>query len=184
MTTVSGQRVLRQHGRGERLELRRQRHGAGAGAGTGTARTRLAARRAPRLATIDSLDKLEVVSGFAEADATKIAVGQPATITFPALPDIEVAGKVTAVSSTSTVVSNVVTYNETIALSTRPPTVKEGMTADVSVVDQTASNVLELPSSAITTTGTVSTVELAPERQDDGHADHDRASSATLDTRS
>ena len=70
------------------------------------------------------------------------------------------AGRVAAVSLTSTVVSNVVTYDETIALINPPATVKEGMTADVSVVDQTASNVLYVPSAAITTTGTVSTVEL------------------------
>jgi multidrug efflux pump subunit AcrA (membrane-fusion protein) len=103
---------------------------------------------------------LEIVSGFAEADATKIAVGQPATITFPALPNIEVAGKVTSVSSTSTVVSNVVTYGVTIVLVNPPSDVKEGMTANVSVVDQTRANVPELSSAAITTTGANSTVEL------------------------
>jgi multidrug efflux pump subunit AcrA (membrane-fusion protein) len=129
--------------------------GAGAGTGSGNSSTTSSA-----LVTIDSLDKLEVVSGFAEADATKITLGQPATITFPALPNVEVAGKVTAVSSTSTVVSDVVTYNETITLVNPPPEVKEGMTANVSVVTETRSNVLELPSSAITTNGNASTVEL------------------------
>jgi multidrug efflux pump subunit AcrA (membrane-fusion protein) len=112
------------------------------------------------LFTIDSLGQLEIVAGFAEADATQIAVGQPVTITLPALPDTEVAGRVAAVSLTSTVVSDVVTYDETIDLINPPPTVKEGMTADVSVVDQTATNVLYVPSAAITTTGTTSTVEL------------------------
>jgi len=112
------------------------------------------------LFTIDSLGQLEIVAGFAEADATQIAVGQPVTITFSALPNIEVAGRVAAVSLTSTVVSNVVTYNETIQLINPPSTVKDGMTAEVSVVDQTATNVLYVPSAAITTTGTVSTVEL------------------------
>ena len=112
------------------------------------------------LFTIDSLGQLEIVAGFAEADATKIAVGQPVTITFPALPDTEVAGRVVAVSLTSTVVSDVVTYDETIDLINPPSTVKEGMTADASVVDQTATNALYIPSAAITTTGTSSTVEL------------------------
>jgi multidrug efflux pump subunit AcrA (membrane-fusion protein) len=128
---------------------------AGGGAGSGSSSSSSSA-----FATIDSLGQLEIVSGFAEADATKIAVGQPATITFPALPSTEVAGKVVAVSSTSTVVSNVVTYDETVALINPPPGVKDGMTAQVSVVDQTANNALELPSSAITTTGAISTVEL------------------------
>ena len=111
-------------------------------------------------ATIETLNRLQVVSGFAEADATKLAVGQPATVTFPALTDVEVAGKVTAISSTSTVVSNVVTYNATISLIDPPSDVLDGMTANVAVVVDTRSHVLELPSAAITTNGTVSTVQL------------------------
>lgn len=112
------------------------------------------------LFTIDSLGQLEIVAGFAEADATQIAVGQPVTITFPALTNTEVAGRVAAVSLTSTVVSDVVTYDETVDLINPPATVKEGMTANVSIVDQTATNALYVPSAAITTSGTVSTVEL------------------------
>jgi multidrug efflux pump subunit AcrA (membrane-fusion protein) len=133
---------------------------AGGGAATGGSGATGSSSSSSAFATIDSLGQLEIVSGFPEADATKIALGQPATITFPALPNTEVAGRVVAVSSTSTVVSNVVTYNETIALINPPAEVKDGMTAQVSVVDQTANNVLELPSSAITTVGTASTVEL------------------------
>jgi multidrug efflux pump subunit AcrA (membrane-fusion protein) len=87
-----------------------------------------------------------------------MAVGEPATVTLPALPESNVTGTVTAVASTSTVVSNVVTYDVTIALDGPPSTVKVGMTADVSVVVQTAANVLELPSAAISTTGPLSTV--------------------------
>jgi HlyD family secretion protein len=108
--------------------------------------------------TIENLGGLEVVAGYAEADIAKMAVGQTATITLPALPDSTVTGTVTAVSPTSTVVSDVVTYDVTIALENPPATVKVGMTADVSVVVQTVSNTLELPSAAITTTGPISTV--------------------------
>jgi multidrug efflux pump subunit AcrA (membrane-fusion protein) len=77
-----------------------------------------------------------------------------------ALPDTEVTGVVTAVSPTSTVVSNVVEYPVTIALNNAPSDVKEGMTAEVAVIVQTASDVLELPSAAITTTGNTSTVKV------------------------
>ena len=135
--------------------------GLGTGASTGASDSSSgSSSSSTTFATIETLDKLEVVSGFAEADATRLAVGQPATITFPALTNVEVAGKVVAVSSTSTVVSNVVTYDATIALVDPPSTVKDGMTANVAVVTQTRSHVLELPSSAITTNGTASTVEL------------------------
>jgi multidrug efflux pump subunit AcrA (membrane-fusion protein) len=77
---------------------------------------------------------------------------------FPPCPIPTVTGKVSAVAPTSTVVSNVVTYDVTIALVNPPSTVLVGMTADASVVVQTATDTLELPSAAITTTGPISTV--------------------------
>jgi multidrug efflux pump subunit AcrA (membrane-fusion protein) len=110
--------------------------------------------------TIANLAKLEVVAGFAEADATKIKVGQPATVTLSALPNTSVAGTVTAVSPTPTVTSNVVTYDVTVRLISPPTSVRNGMTADVSVTVATKSNVLQLPSAAITTTGAASTVSV------------------------
>jgi len=130
-------------------------NGNGLGSSTGSS-----ASTSSGFITIDSTDELQIVAGFPEADATSISVGDPATISFPALPNTEVAGRIVAVSSTSTVVSNVVTYNETIALINPPAEVKEGMTANVSVVTETRQNVLELPSSAITTTGNISSVQL------------------------
>jgi macrolide-specific efflux system membrane fusion protein len=110
--------------------------------------------------TIANLAKLEVVAGFAEADATKIKVGQNATVTLSALPNTSVAGKVTAMSPTSTVTSNVVTYNITVQLVSPPASVLNGMTADVSVTVATKTNVLQLPSAAISTTGRSSTVSV------------------------
>ncbi|HEY5303937.1 MAG TPA: efflux RND transporter periplasmic adaptor subunit [Acidimicrobiales bacterium] len=109
---------------------------------------------------IQNLGKLEVVANFAEADASKIAVGQTATVTLSALSSTAVSGVVTAVSPTSTVVSNVVTYPVTVSLTNPPSTVKQGMTSQVSIVVQTATNVLELPSAAITTLGNTSTVKV------------------------
>ena len=87
-------------------------------------------------------------------------------MTLAALPSTEVAGVVTATSPTSVVASNVVTYDETIALRNPPPTVLDGMTADVSVVVETATNVLEVPSAAVTTTGATSTVTVQKNGKD------------------
>jgi macrolide-specific efflux system membrane fusion protein len=106
------------------------------------------------------LRSLEVVASFAEADAIKIAVHQTATISLASLSNTEVKGVVTAVAPVSTVANNVVTYPVTIALIDPPASLKDGMTAQVSVIVQTASNVLELPSAAITTTGSFSTVKV------------------------
>ena len=112
------------------------------------------------LVTIENLKRLEVVASFPEADATKLAVGQAASVTLSALTDTEVSGTVTAVSPTATVSSNVVEYDATIKLVAPPGDVKVGMTADVSVYVATRSNVLTLPSAAITTVGSVSSVTL------------------------
>jgi multidrug efflux pump subunit AcrA (membrane-fusion protein) len=112
------------------------------------------------LVTIQSLGSFEVVSDVAEADAIKVQVHQTATVTLAALPDTEVSGVVTAVSPVSTVANNVVEYPVTIALVHAPKALKDGMTAQVAIVVQSASNVLLLPSAAITTTGNISTVKV------------------------
>jgi HlyD family secretion protein len=131
---------------------------SGGGAVTGGGATTDAATSGSGVVTIENLKKLEVIAGFAEADAIKIKPGQPATVTLAALTSTTVAGKVTAVSPTSTVTSNVVTYDVTIRLIDPPATVRDGMTADVAVVVSRKTNVLELASAAITSTGPVSTV--------------------------
>ncbi|MGI8492158.1 MAG: efflux RND transporter periplasmic adaptor subunit [Acidimicrobiales bacterium] len=110
--------------------------------------------------TLADTSHLQVVAGFAEADASKIQVNQPATVSLSALPGVSVSGTVSALSSTSTVVSNVVTYAATIGLTNTPSTVKPGMTAQVQVVVDSRSGVLTLPSAAITTLGRTSTVVL------------------------
>ena len=63
----------------------------------------------------------------------KVASGQAATITLSALTGTSVPGKVTAVSPISTIVSNVVTYDVTVALTAPPSDVKPGMTATVEI---------------------------------------------------
>jgi membrane fusion protein, macrolide-specific efflux system len=127
---------------------------AAGGAGTGTGSS---SGSASGVVSLANLRKLEVVAGFAEADATKIKVGQSATVTLSALPNTSVAGKVIAVSPTSTVTSNVVTYDVTISLISPSASVRDGMTADVSVIVANKAGVLEVPSAAITTTGRAAT---------------------------
>lgn len=134
--------------------------GAGAGSSSSSSSTASSSSSSSAFMTIASLSNLQVVAGFPEASAVKIKVGQPATATLSALSATTIAGRVTAISPTPTVVSNVVTYSVTIGLTDPPPTVQDGMSTTVAVVVASASNALELPSSAITTTGRVSTVEL------------------------
>ena len=110
--------------------------------------------------TLDDVSALQVVSGFAEVDASKVQLGQAATVTLNALPNQSVPAQVTRVDVNSTVVSNVVTYNVGVTLTNPPVGVKPGMTASVSVVVGQQDNVLMLPTADVTTRGGTATVTL------------------------
>ena len=131
-----------------------------ASASTGSASGGAASGSSSTFLTLATLGNLQVVAGFPEADAVKIKVGQPATVTLSALSNTTVSGTVTETDPNPTVVSNVVTYDDTISLTNPPATVQDGMSVTVAVVVASVSNALELPSSAVTTAGRFSTVSL------------------------
>jgi multidrug efflux pump subunit AcrA (membrane-fusion protein) len=106
---------------------------------------------------VDATD-LSVQAGFSEVDAANVAVGQPASVTFDAVPGYEAAGRVVSVDTTATTVSNVVTYYATISLNSPDSRLKPGMTATANVMVGEADNVLAVPSSAVRTFGTTKTV--------------------------
>ncbi len=108
--------------------------------------------------TITNIDALSVKAGFAETDATKLKTGQPAVVSFSALPNVQAAGTVTGVDLSSTLVSNVVTYFATVTLNSVPAGVKPGMTASVTITIDKREGVLNLPSAAVRGTGTTGTV--------------------------
>ena len=108
----------------------------------------------------------EIVAEFSEADALKLAPGQPATVSFDALPGTSAAGTVTSVALLPTAAtttgqvtgSGVTTYSATITLEDSPEGVKEGMSVSVVVTTQQVDDVIWVPTAAITTVGGVSTV--------------------------
>lgn len=110
--------------------------------------------------TITRDKALEVVAGFSEGDAASIKLGQPATATISALPGVTLAAKVVGVDSTATTVSNVVTYNVTFALVGGNPRLKPGMTAAIQVITAERDNVLNVPSTAVTGTGSNATLSV------------------------
>jgi macrolide-specific efflux system membrane fusion protein len=112
---------------------------------------------------LTDLQGLQVSAAFAEADASKVQVGQPTTSTFNALSGsqgtpVTVDGTVEAIAIDSTVSSNVVEYAVTVALDNPPATLKVGQTANVNVTIGSASNALAVPSAAINTAGPTKTV--------------------------
>ena len=108
---------------------------------------------------LSSLSNLQVTTMVAEADAAKVALGQPATVTFPAL-TTSTKGSVTAMDLASTVTNNVVEYGVTVTLDSPPTGLRLGQTASVSITTGTKASVLYVPSSSITTVGPLKTVTL------------------------
>ena len=94
-----------------------------------------------------------------EVDASKIKVGQKATLTFDALPDVSIAGTVASIDSVGTVSQGVVSYNVVVGFDTPNESVMPGMsvTADIITATQTG---LVVPANAIKAAGTASYVEV------------------------
>jgi HlyD family secretion protein len=109
---------------------------------------------------LGNIAALQVVAPFAEADASRLAASQQATITFDAITNLTVPAHVLAIAANATVVSNVTDYYATLAIDRVDQRLKAGMTANASVVVQQATGVLTLPNSAITRLGGSSYVTL------------------------
>jgi multidrug efflux pump subunit AcrA (membrane-fusion protein) len=110
------------------------------------------------LVEIVNTAKMTMTVAFSESDISKIKVGQPATVTLDALTGVKLAAHVSAISTLGTTSSSVVSYDATLTLDQHDSRVKPGMSASAAVVTGQASGVT-LPSSAITGTGAVSTVD-------------------------
>jgi membrane fusion protein, macrolide-specific efflux system len=92
----------------------------------------------------------QVTANVVESDVSTLQIGQPATVTVSAI-SADLAGTVTAiapVAETSTS-GGVVSYAVTVSLQAPPPSLRPGMTADVTVTTASASGVLAVPAAAI-----------------------------------
>ncbi len=100
------------------------------------------------LATFISKGKIVSVS-LNEVDISKIIVGNAATLTFDALEDVSLTGKVTQVDAIGTVSSGVVNYNVEISFEDDASLVKPGMSASVNIITEVKTGALLVPNSAI-----------------------------------
>lgn len=102
---------------------------------------------------------LEVVADFAESDAAGISVGAEATVTFDALAGVQAPGVVVSIDPVATTgTTGLVTYRVRVQVEQAPDSVKEGMTASVSVLIDQVTDVLVVPPGAITGSGDTATV--------------------------
>jgi HlyD family secretion protein len=95
-----------------------------------------------------------------EVDVAKVATGQPATITFGAVPGLSIAGTVQAINEVGTVSQGVVSYDVKVGFDTQDDRVKPSMSASVNIITNTASYVLVVPNSAVKTSKGTSYVQV------------------------
>ncbi|HEX2681917.1 MAG TPA: HlyD family efflux transporter periplasmic adaptor subunit, partial [Candidatus Dormibacteraeota bacterium] len=98
---------------------------------------------------ISNVSGMEVVIPFAESDASRLVANQDVAITFDAVANLTISGKVVAVASTATVSSGVVNYYATISLNQTNAALKQGMTANATVIVSKATNAIAVPNLAI-----------------------------------
>ncbi|MGB9609049.1 MAG: efflux RND transporter periplasmic adaptor subunit, partial [Minisyncoccia bacterium] len=104
------------------------------------------------VATVITKDKIAEVS-LNEIDAAQVKVGQKAVLTFDALPDLTLEGKIYEISSIGTESQGVVSYNVKINFEDNFGEVKTGMSVTAKIITNSKENVLLVPNSAIKTIG-------------------------------
>jgi cell wall-associated NlpC family hydrolase len=104
----------------------------------------LSSRASSGSISLNDLDSLQVKVGFSESDASKIRLGQPATVSLPALPDRKLAAHVISIDSTPTTVNGASTYGVTLALDRTEPDIGPGMTASAELAPEEPDNAARL----------------------------------------
>lgn len=107
---------------------------------------------------LTDLEGLQVKAAFTETDAAKLRIGQPATVSVPALEGRRASARLAEIDALSTVTSNVVTYEATFVIESGARGLKPGMTAEPQVVVERVDGILTVPSSAVHGTGASATV--------------------------
>jgi len=95
-----------------------------------------------------------------EVDATKVKLGDKATLTFDAIPDLTLTGSVVVINPVGTVSQGVVTYDIQIAFDTQDSRIKTGMSINADIQAEVHQDVLTVPSSAVKTTNGQSFVQV------------------------
>jgi len=99
-------------------------------------------------AILISTQKLAEIS-LNEIDITKVEVGQLVTLTFDAVEDVTLTGRVTEIDSLGAVTQGVVTYGVKIAFDTQDERIKPGMTIDASIITERKDSIVLVPNAAV-----------------------------------
>jgi HlyD family secretion protein len=100
---------------------------------------------------IDDLSNLVIDVQVVEIDINQVQAGQPASITFDAIPNKTYTGKVIKTDLSGTVGQSSVTFSITVQLTDADALVKPGMAANVTIVTNQVENALLVPSTSVFT---------------------------------
>jgi HlyD family secretion protein len=101
------------------------------------------------LFTMANLAEMQVVALVDETDVGALQAGMPATVKVDAYPDRTFDGKVLKIEPQAVVSQNVTNFNVIIDLDNRDRLLKPGMNAEVTILENSALNVLRVPTGAI-----------------------------------
>lgn len=111
------------------------------------------------LVTLISKQKIAEIT-LNEVDVAQAEIGQLTTLTFDAVEDVTLTGKVIEIDTLGAVTQGVVTYNIKIAYDTQDERIKPGMTANASIIIERKDNVVLVPNAAVQLQGGQTFVEI------------------------
>ncbi|MEK7328291.1 MAG: HlyD family efflux transporter periplasmic adaptor subunit, partial [Chloroflexota bacterium] len=93
--------------------------------------------------------QLHVDVSVDETDVSEIQVGDPVTVAFNSLPDMQLKGEVSLINPVGTSVQGLIKYTVRVELAETNPQVLLGMTADVMIVTNEDEGALAVPLDAV-----------------------------------
>jgi HlyD family secretion protein len=100
---------------------------------------------------VDDLSNLVIDVQVVEVDINHVQLGQPATITFDAIPNKTYAGKVLSTDLAGSSAQSSVNFNVNVQITDADAQVKPGMSANVTIITNQVKNALLVPNTSIFT---------------------------------
>ena len=101
------------------------------------------------LMTITDLDKLFAKVSLNEIDVAKVKSDQKATLSFDAIEDLTLTGKVSEIDSLGVITQGVVSYAVKIMLDSIDPRIKPGMSVSAAIITDVKTDAVMVPNGAV-----------------------------------
>ena len=113
-----------------------------------------------KIANVKTQAPPSITVNISEIDITKVKIGNKVSITLDAFPDKTFTGKVISIDTNGTTTSGVTTYPTVILLDTDSTEILPNMAASANIITATRTDVLIVPSSAVTTQNSATVVQV------------------------